>query len=494
MQRADEAAIRTRAPEGGAPRTGRLARLAARRIRGSWAVTRTTAFRQAALYVGATLAVGAAVLWLLYLHTTDLVTRQLVETLSVEAEGLAELGRVGGQQTMVEVVTARSATSGVSGRLYLLVGAGGARLAGNLREWPAEIGPGAAGSTFSYPASAQGSPLRLAAGVARRLPGELRLLVARDLEEQRRLSVRVMWLFIGGFGVLGLAGIGAGIVAGRLTLSRLARVTRTSDAIMRGDFTGRIVLTGPEDELEQLARNLNAMLDRIEQLMAGLREVSDNIAHDLKTPLNRLRSRAEAALREASEPEAAREALGRVIEDADELIKTFNALLLIARLEAGAVQDTAEVFDIGVLARDMAELYEPVAEEAGLAIQCRAGEGFELTANRQLVGQAIANLIDNAIKYGRPVAGAPALVEIEIKRGDAEVAISVADHGAGIPAVDRERVLKRFVRLEASRSRPGTGLGLSLVAAVARLQGGRVLLEDNAPGLRIVLMLPVRAS
>ena len=205
------------------------------------------------------------------------------------------------------------------------------------------------------------------------------------------------------------------------------------------------------------------------------------------------KTRAEAALRNG-DPALAHDGLGRVIEDADELIKTFNALLLIARLEAGALEGSTETFELAELVRDVAELYEPVADDAGMTLVCRADEPALVRANRQLIGQAIANLIDNAIKYGpRSDNGgrcSGADISVELTVADSEVSISVADRGPGIPASDRERVLKRFVRLEVSRTRPGTGLGLSLVAAVARLHGGRILLEDNAPGLRIVLALP----
>jgi len=190
--------------------------------------------------------------------------------------------------------------------------------------------------------------------------------------------------------------------------------------------------------------------------------------------------------------DAYREGLEHTIEKADELIKTFNALLLVARLEAGVLEENAEQFDLGELVRDFAELYEPVAEERGLKLALDIAQGSRLTANRQLVGQAVANLIDNAIKYSAKAKDPT--IAIELHTDEDGVEIAVADHGPGIAAGDRERVLKRFVRLEKSRTEPGTGLGLSLVQAVARLHGGAVRLEDNAPGLRVILRIPRRPA
>jgi signal transduction histidine kinase len=238
------------------------------------------------------------------------------------------------------------------------------------------------------------------------------------------------------------------------------------------------------------------MLVRIEQLMAGLREVSDNIAHDLKTPLNRLRNRVEEALREPYGEPVYREALERTIEEADGLIKTFNALLSIARLEAGAGGENREKLDVSALLQDVAELYEPVAEERGLVLRAEGGRPIILRADRQLLGQAIANLIDNAIKYGAPEPsrggnGTKPEVEVIARKKGGMAEIVVTDRGPGVPAGERGRVVDRFVRLEASRSEPGSGLGLSLVAAVARLHGGSLRLEDNEPGLRIILALPI---
>lgn len=482
-----------------------------RRLRAALAsIAGTRAFQQASIFVAAVVVAGALIMWLLLESTSDIVSRQVVETMTVEAEGIAGIAQAAGPAVAIEAVGKRIKEN--AGRVYLLTSLSGIKLAGNLDQWPSAMPRGttgaAAGATFEYKASnntgtgTDDTTPRLAAGVSRILPGELLLLVGRDLEPQRRLAARVRWLYLAGFGALALAGLLAGLLASRLALGRVAEITRTSEEIMAGDFSRRVELTGSGDELDHLADNLNAMLDRIESLMAGLREVSDNIAHDLKTPLTRLRSRAEAALTGSGEANY-REGLGHVIEDADELIKTFNALLLIARLEAGALDATVETFDLGVLVRDVAELYEPVAEEAGLALVCKAPGQVPVRANRQLAGQAIANLIDNAIKYGRPSRGAAtpsstssdlATIDVDLSISDGDARLAVADHGPGIPAADRERVLKRFVRLEASRTRPGTGLGLSLVAAVARLHGGRILLEDNAPGLRIVLMLPCHRS
>lgn len=455
------------------------------------AATTTTSFRLMCLLVSMVVATGAVVLWLLFSETNDVLSRRLVETMTVEAEGLADIKRLAGTPAFLQAIEKRAQDPLRSGRLYFVAGADGHKLAGNLDRWPPDLATKTSGGVFHYTAASGSDRARLAAGVELSLSdSELKLLVARDLDDQRTFADHVRWLFIAGFGALALTCVTAGLMTSRMVLNRIADIVRTSDAIMSGDLSGRIPVSGSGDELDRLSGNLNAMLDRIEKLVASLREVSDNIAHDLKTPLTRLRSRAEAAMRDAGSPGDLKDALGHVIEEADELIKTFNALLLIARLEAGALERTAELFDVGDVARDVAELYAPVCEEAGLHLTCDAPQGIRVRANRQLVSQALANLVDNAIKYGRPANGSAAAIDVSVSLAGNTVLLAVSDHGRGIPEADRERVLKRFVRLDASRSQPGTGLGLSLVAAVARMHGGRLRLEDNAPGLRMVLELP----
>jgi signal transduction histidine kinase len=437
-------------------------------------------------------------------HANQLLTSKAAAELVAEEASLRSQYRSGGALRLAAAVDARVNAPGAG--LYLLLDGYGTRLAGNLQGRPeALIDDGRPRIFFYQSFSEAGGGERLAIGRTFAVPGGLILVVARDIDDQRRLVSGISWMAFWSFGLLSVLGIGAGILIGRGMLVRIEAITDTSRRIMAGDLSRRVPLSGSGDELDRLAEGLNAMLARIEELLAALREVSDNIAHDLKTPLNRLRNRAEAALR-SSDPAAYRDGLSRTIEEADELIKTFDSLLLIARLEAGAAAETMGPVDLAEVIGDIAELYEPAAEEAGLtlAVHAEPGPGPHLcaVANRELVSQAVANLVDNAIKYSAAAlvtAGAGAApaapprpgIRITLARVGDAIEIAVGDRGPGIAPQDRERALQRFVRLEKSRSHPGAGLGLSLVAAVARMHGGSVRLEDNAPGLRAVLSIPV---
>ncbi len=288
-------------------------------------------------------------------------------------------------------------------------------------------------------------------------------------------------------------GLGGGIFVARRVLRRIDAMTGTTQRIMAGDLSGRLPVGRSGDELDRLAGNLNAMLERIEALMVGLKEVSDNIAHDLKTPLTRLRNRAEEALAQSGNEADYRAALERTIEESDGLIRTFNALLMIARAESGQARDNMIAFDAADVANGIQELYEPLAEDNGLVLAVNA-ETAPLHGNRELIGQALANLVENAIKYGKPVAGGGPAILIEARRDGDRVLLGVTDHGPGIAEADRKHAVERFVRLEASRTKPGSGLGLSLASAVATLHGGTLVLDDAGPGLRATLSLPAATN
>lgn len=454
-------------------------------------IFRTTVFKLSIVYLLLfALSCGAVITWMAW-NVRRLVDEQIATAINAEINGLSEQYTQGGVRRLVFAVDVRTRRPGAS--LYLLTNFQGLPLAGNVTELP----PGTLDRTglieTAYQRPDSQSLDRHALARIFELPGGFRLLVGRDVEDRETLSnivsrgliIALIWLIA--IGTLG------GIFVAHRVLRRVDAMTESAQAIMQGNISQRIPVAGSNDELDRLAVNLNAMLERISELMAGLKEVSDNIAHDLRTPLTRLRSRAEDALRTAENPGDYRASLERVIEDADQLIRVFNALLLIARTEAGAGRDKLEACDLSRIVSDIAELYEPSAEDAGLRIETDIAEGLFVECSRELLSQAIANLIDNAIKYGAPlplVESGPRDIRLTTRRRDGFVEIVVADHGPGIPIADRTRVLDRFVRLEGSRSQAGSGLGLSLAAAVARLHGGDLRLEDNGPGLRAVLSLP----
>jgi signal transduction histidine kinase len=303
----------------------------------------------------------------------------------------------------------------------------------------------------------------------------------------RNVILRALYWGIGLALVLGLSG---GFLMSRNFLKRVDAITDTSRNIMAGDLSQRMPVGSSGDELDRLSDSLNEMLAQIERLMAGMKEVSSNVAHDLKTPLTRLRARAEAALRSTQEDEH-RLALQQTIVESDKLLQTFNALLSIARAEAGQSREGLDIIDVSDVLRDVAELYEPLVEEESGSLNVAALPSLQVRGDRQLLAQAFSNVIDNAMKYGASQGAKAVHVTMSAESQHGKAVITIADAGQGIRAEDRERVLDRFVRLDESRSKPGNGLGLSLVASVMKLHGGTLELGDAAPGLKATLTLPL---
>ena len=355
---------------------------------------RTTTFRLSLTYFALFSAAAIVAIVYLYWNTTVLLSRQLNQTIDAELKGLAEQYRAGGRDQLVRIVAQRSRTPGNS--LYLVADGNEKQLAGNLSAVSPQLWDSVGPVEFFYSRPAPGGmEQRLAFANVFRLPGGDRLIVGRDIEDRRELSRLIRSTMLWGLGVMALVGLGGGYWVSRRLLARIDDLSDTTRTIMAGDLSRRLPVSGSGDELDRLAESLNSMLGRIEQLMAGMREVSDNIAHDLKAPLNRLRNRVEEALREPSDAATYREALERTIEGADGLMKTFNALLSIARLEAGTGGDDRDNLDLSALVKDAAELYEPVAEERGIALEVNLEGNIPVRGNRQLLGQAIANLMDN---------------------------------------------------------------------------------------------------
>lgn len=454
---------------------------------------RTTTFKLALLYLALFVASVMVILWMAYRSTAGFLEQEIGETIAIEVTALKEHYRINGLRGLVDVVRARSAEPH-SSAIYLLVGPQGQFVAGNLNAWP-RTAPQEDG--FLHFMIAEPGPNTVQAATAQALafavPGELRLLVGRDTSEIDQLRIRMTqslgWILAvtAGLGLLG------GALMSRGALRRIEAINRTTRRIMAGDLSGRVPGVSGGDEIDRLAGNLNAMLDQIERLMTSVRQVTDSIAHDLRTPLTRLRSRIELVLlRDSDDAEIYRAALQETLAEADRLLATFTALLSIAEAESGARRTDFKPVELTEVVRLVADLYEPVAEEKGLAFSSAVQGRPLVQGNAQLLSQAIANLLDNAIKYTPPDGRVTLAVE---GRGAGQGArITVADSGPGIAAADRDKVLERFVRLDAARATPGNGLGLSLVDAVARLHGARLVLEDNRPGLRVSLVLPPQAA
>jgi signal transduction histidine kinase len=447
---------------------------------------RTHAFRLAALYFLVFAASVLGVLLFVYWTSADFVERQTEATLDAEITGLAEQYAQRGLSGLVQIVAARSAGDRGDAMLYLVTDPDGQPLAGNIAAWPAAVPARTGWLSFAVEARVKGRiETHPARGRLIIIPGGYRLLVGRDISDaaafRDQVKTTLLWS--------GLVALGVGLLGGtamsRNLLRRVELVNRTSERVMAGNLSDRVPLDGTSDEFDQLAANLNRMLDQIERLMTAMREVTDDVAHDLKTPLARLRARLELALIGPADAPAQSEAIRAAIDEADRLLATFNALLGIAAAEAGAGRDQTGPLDLSEVARSAAEFYEPVAEAKGFDLSLAVEPDVQIRGDRHLLSQTLANLLDNALKYA--VGGE---LRIRVFRAGERAVLEVADRGPGIPEADRETVFDRFVRLEPSRSTPGNGLGLSLVQAVARRHHGTVALADNQPGLRVRLEFP----
>ena len=467
-------------------------------------LVRTTAFRLTLVYLFLFAIFAASLLGYFAWNTRRMITEQITTTVNAEVSVISDIFGRRGLHGLIQTIENRALRPGAN--LYLVTTPEGRAIAGNV----GSLAPGVmATSGWSETAyrrlDEQDNTDHRALVHVTELDNGFRLLIGRDLEERRRLfgivAKAAQWSLL----VVIVLGLGGGIFVARRVLRRIDAMTGTTQRIMAGDLSGRLPVGRSGDELDRLAENLNAMLERIEALMMGLKEVSDNIAHDLKTPLTRLRNRAEEALAKSGSEAEYRSALERTIEESDGLIRTFNALLMIARAESGQARGNMDDFDAADVANGIQELYEPLAEDDGMTLRVKT-ESTPLHGNRELISQALANLVENAIKYGKPLpavqplsAGSVAAANskeilIEARRHGDQVLLSVTDHGPGIPASDRKHAVERFVRLEASRTQPGSGLGLSLAAAVATLHGGELRLGDAHPGLTATLAIPARAG
>ena len=433
---------------------------------------------------------GASVLVLLgfiYWATAAYMSEQTDATIEAEITGLAERYDMDGLAGLIDVINERLSRKPTGTSIYLLTTALDTPIAGNLNRWPAAQPDADGWLNFRLEnAGRDKDEIHLARARSFTLSGDFHLLVGRDIYELEETQQRIIHALIIGFVLTLLLGSVGGMVLSRRVMRRLEAINTISREIIEGDLSRRIPLQHSGDEFDALAANLNAMLDRIEELMDDVRRVSDSIAHDLRTPLARLRNRLELLRAEAEKNGCDPDLAEQAMSDADGLLETFNALLRIARIETRQRQEAFAEVDMATLLHDVVELYEPLAEEKEQSLTLQMDDAVHLRGDRDLLFQALANLLDNAIKY-TPAQGT---IQISLQQRDGHGRLIVADNGPGIPAAERQQVLQRFYRLEKSRTSPGSGLGLSLVAAVAKIHGITLKLEDNHPGLRVVCEFP----
>jgi signal transduction histidine kinase len=428
-------------------------------------------------------AFGAAVLLL----AVDFAVSRVVDgstdnLIEAEVQGLREQVMVLSRSDFIELVEQRSQDQDVRGAVYLMVDPQLRPVAGNVPAWPKidasegkwiqfKVQVPYGDTTREHVMRAQSFPL----------PGKYQMLVGHDVQERQDVKSLMMRGLIAAVLLTLLLGMGGGFWMGRRILAQAGAISAVAKQIMGGDLSRRLPVRDADDEINTLAREINGMLDKIEQLTLGMRTVLDSAAHDLRTPLNRLQATAEGAMSELIPGSAERRVLERVTTEVDRMRSTLDALLRIALAETGTV--AREQVDLSALVASMVELYAPVGEERGIALESAVAPGATVKGSRQLLAQALANLLDNAIKF-TPDGGR---IRVLLRGSPSEPEVVVEDNGPGIPADKRETVLGRRVRLDEARKFPGSGLGLSLVAAVTKLHGARLVLDDAQPGLRVSL-------
>jgi signal transduction histidine kinase len=445
-------------------------------------VLTSSPFRIAIVY-STVFAFGAvALLGAVYFAVSRVVDGSTDNLIEAEVQGLREQVQVLSRADFIELVEQRSEDQDVRGAEYLMVDAQLRPVAGNVPAWPTAAED--QGKWVQFKVSVPyGDTTREHEVRARRFPlyGGYRMLVGHDVQERQDVKNVMLRGLIAAVVATLLLGLGGGIWLGRRILAQAGAISAVATQIMQGDLSQRLPVRDAEDEINKLALEINRMLEKIEQLTLGMRTVLDSAAHDLRTPLNRLQATAEAAIGQLEPGSSERRVLERVTTEVDRMRGTLDALLRIALAETGTV--AREPVDLSALVASMVELYEPVSEERGLRLVGSVVPGVQVLGSRQLLAQAIANLLDNALKF-TPAGGH---IKVLLQTSDGVSAVIIEDDGPGIPADKRELVLGRRVRLDEARDLPGSGLGLSLVAAVAKLHGARLILDDAHPGLRVAL-------
>ena len=426
-------------------------------------------------------------LGILFWASSGYVDEQISTGLKQRMTELLRIDGKKGRESLIHALNAQLAIDVKYRRYFLLLGPDNRKLAGDLKDWPPDFNSVGQVTNVWIDGRLVSDQGDEADGywpmIAETLTDGSRLLLAQSLEQAEELQEVILYTII----LILLVSVGLALTMGwfigQTLLARIDNINTTAQAITSGNFSRRVPLTGRHDEFDELAEHLNRMLMRIEQLLTGMRQVTDNIAHDLRKPLSRLRNRLEITLLERRDPTEYRQVMTETIEDADDLIRTFNALLEIAQTEAGSFRGEWKPVDLSALLEGLGELYRELAESQGKQLIIQVQQGLSVTGNRHLLAQAISNLLDNAVKYTR----ADGQISLQAERLSEGVVVYISDNGPGIPAEKSALVWERFFRLDAARSTPGSGLGLSLVKAVAELHGASVSLQDNCPGLRVGL-------